>query len=49
MSELDQWCFAWVPKIKGKTRAALLKANHRDAEYWFIRARLEARMRESSM
>ena len=32
-----------------QTRESLLGANHRDAEYWFVRARLEARMRESAM
>jgi Astacin (Peptidase family M12A) len=24
-ANVDQWCFAWVPKVKGTTRAALLK------------------------
>jgi tetratricopeptide (TPR) repeat protein len=33
----------------GKTREQLRKANQRDPEYWFVRARLEVRMRESSM
>lgn len=33
----------------GKTREQLRKANQRDPEYWFVRARLEVRMRESAM
>jgi tetratricopeptide (TPR) repeat protein len=32
-----------------ETRERLLNANQRDPEYWFVHARLEARMRESSM
>ncbi len=31
------------------TRDELRKANFRDPEYWFVRARLEAKMKESSM
>lgn len=31
------------------TREALRRANYRDPEYWFVRARIEARMKESAM
>ena len=33
----------------GKTREQLRKANQRDPEYWFVRTRIEVRMRESAM
>ncbi len=32
-----------------RTRESLVKSNHRDAEYWFVWARIEAKLRESSM
>jgi len=31
------------------TRTAIMKANHRDPEYWFVRARVAEKMKVPSM
>ncbi|MDP1822252.1 MAG: tetratricopeptide repeat protein [Archangium sp.] len=40
---------AGEPMAASETRATLLKANHREAEYWFVRAQLEAKIKGPAM
>lgn len=40
---------AGLPEEAAETRTALVKANQREPEYWFVRARLELRMKDSAM
>lgn len=37
------------PLAGSETRAVLLKANHREPEYWFVRAQLEAKIKGPAM